>query len=95
MRTATDLHHALIRRDKRFKALDVEENYMLVCHYCHMMGYVDARSVIDWFWTVQCNRYGEAHMRAWLDSLPLKIKPRFSNVKKNTPHPSISNARKA
>lgn len=29
------------------------------------------------FWQIQVGRYSEEHMRAWLDALPLRIKPRF------------------
>jgi hypothetical protein len=80
IRLATDQHHCLIHRDIRFKELDVKENLMLVCHLCHMTGEVDSKIVRDRFWVTQCRRYGEAHMLQWLDSLPLKIKPRFSNA---------------
>ena len=76
-RQATDLHHCLIRRDKRFPQLNTEENYMIVCHECHMSGIVDAKVVRDKFWKTQCRRYGAEHMQDWLDNLPMKVKPIF------------------
>jgi hypothetical protein len=58
--------------------LTVEENLMAACWYCHidanlLNGYISRRA----FWQQQVKRFGEAHMRAWLASLPLKVKPRF------------------
>lgn len=74
---AHQLHHALIGRMKGKPELDVEENAMLVCSECHYTGRVEAREVAEWFWERQCVRYGEEHMREWLDGLPLKVKPRY------------------
>ena len=76
-RTASEVHHALIRRDVRFPELNTEENYAILCSTCHQTGYVDTEEWRHWFWGKQCRRYGEAHMRAWLDALPLVEKPRF------------------
>jgi hypothetical protein len=73
-RTATQRHHALIRRDKRFPFLDHEYNLILVCPECHISGVVDSKDARRVFWTKLCNRYGEFAMLDWLDSLPLKVK---------------------
>lgn len=75
LRPATDLHHALIGRMKGHPELDVKENAELICKKCHQSpGGYKAR---EQFWAKQCSRYGEKHMREWLDSLDLKVKPRF------------------
>lgn len=74
-RLATDLHHCLFNRDKRFPELDCAENYMIVCHECHMSGEVDATAIRQKFWQTQYKRYGYDHMKAWANGLPFKIKP--------------------
>lgn len=72
----TELHHALIRRDVRFKRhLDVDENFCLVCHDCHMSGDVDTREFRQWFFRIQVKRYGMERMAKWMDSLPFEISP--------------------
>ena len=35
---ATDAHHSLVHRDKRFPVVDNYANLMMVCHTCHMEG---------------------------------------------------------
>lgn len=73
---ATDLHHCLIPRMKGKKELDVEENLMICCHKCHVgKELLDTQEVKEYFWNVQCERYGHKHMTDWVKSLPLKIKP--------------------
>lgn len=74
----TDLHHAIMRRDVRFKkVLDVEVNFMAVCHVpCHMSREVDAWEVKRLFVFIQQERGFAAH--EWLANLPLKIKPDYS-----------------
>jgi hypothetical protein len=74
VRHATDLHHCLIRRDKRKPELNAEENYQCLCHYCHMSGYGDTRENRQVFWMRQVERYGYDHMTAYLEDLPLKVK---------------------
>jgi len=75
LRPAADLHHALIGRMKGHPELDVKENGELLCKECHANagGYEQKKR----FWAKQCARYGEEHMEKWLDSLDLKVKPRF------------------
>lgn len=76
VRTATDLHHALIPRMKGKIELDAEENLMIACHSCHVgKELLDTQEVREYFWGVQCNRYGIDHMIKWMKSLPLKVKP--------------------
>ena len=76
IRPATDLHHALISRMKRYPELDCEENYMVACAFCHTgKELLDTQQVREWFWGVQVNRYGHAHMLEWIKNLPLKVKP--------------------
>jgi len=75
VRLATDLHHAIFHRRKGKKEFDVEENFCLLCHECHMAdGRVNGFEFKQWFWERQCLRYGTERMQKWLDSLPLKIK---------------------
>jgi hypothetical protein len=71
---ATELHHALIGRNKNIPELDIEYNLMCVCHNCHETE-IHGRAVKIWFWGIQCQRYGITVMTKWLNGLPLKIKP--------------------
>jgi hypothetical protein len=75
MRKWSELHHMLVHRSKRKPELDCKENLMAVCRECHpyLNGYFSRQA----FWDSQCKRYGREHMQAWLDALPLKVKPRF------------------
>jgi hypothetical protein len=80
VRPAIHLHHAVINkgkvRNKKFhKFLDVRENALEVCEPCHKMA--DAYGVRKTAYQLNAQRYGEEHMREWLDGLPLKIKERF------------------
>jgi len=70
-------HHGLIRRDKRkSKWLDVLINYQLVCRFCHTdSGYADSEENHINFYQLQCDRYGEDEVEAWIESLPYKIPP--------------------
>jgi len=70
--TATQLHHAIIRRDKRYPELDCEENLMPVCDGCHMSGKVDTQEVRIAFWRAQEKRGYD--MVNWYKNLPFKTK---------------------
>ena len=76
IRRAVHLHHALIGDMKRYKKiLLVEENLMAACPFCHTgKELLDTEEVRLWFWDVQVERYGHAHMLAWIKGLPLKVK---------------------
>jgi len=76
---ATEVHHVFYgrRRGKRHPVseLDVDENFMLVCHSCHSttgkaLSYENRVA----FWEKQCERYGHEHMVKWHESLPIKVK---------------------
>lgn len=73
-RAATDLHHCLLRRDKRKPELNNEINYQCLCHICHMQGLGDTLENRRIFFTRQVERYGYLTVMDWLDSLPLKLK---------------------
>ena len=78
IRPATDLHHALIGRMKGHPELDCEENFMVACARCHTGDeLLDTQEVKEWFWNVQCDRYGHTHMLNWVKSLSLKLKPQL------------------
>lgn len=78
VRQGTQLHHCLIRRDKRFPELDCEQNLMLCCAYCHTeKRLLDSWEVSLAFWDIQCARYGKQEMLNWLKELPLRSKPNF------------------
>ena len=80
VRPFSDMHHALIHRDKRFPELDTEENFCLLCQTCHLHnGYVNSYEFKCAFWKIQCQRYSVQRMELWLKSLPLKSKPIFPN----------------
>lgn len=71
---AEDRHHCFVPNLKRFPQMDVEENIVLVSHWEH----TDERKFDNpkwrqYFWIVQCNRYGEEHMIEWLASWPKKL----------------------
>jgi len=79
-----DLHHCLIPRQKRYREyLDVCENLMLVNHYDHIDGKFDTYEWRRKFWRMQCKRYGEARMMAWINSLPPKLKHRIDFIERN------------
>jgi len=76
LRPWTDLHHALVRRDKRFqREIDQEVNFMAVCHTCHMNGYVDPNEVSTLFFFMQQVRGYDPVL--YIINLPLKIKPKY------------------
>ena len=74
IRPATDLHHCLLRRDKRKPELNHEINLECVCRECHLLGYGDTLEHRRTFYVRQVERYGYDVVHAWLDGLPLKIK---------------------
>ena len=71
-RPITDIHHALIGRDKRFPELNCEENFAGLCHEDHMAGKGDTHEFRVKFWKDQCRRYGKEHMQEWLASFRSK-----------------------
>ncbi len=47
---------------------------MLVCWYCHTgICVLDSYEVKQWFWSIQCARYGVGHMMDWVAGLPYKL----------------------
>ena len=77
-RPATDRHHALERRQKRYPELDNEVNIESVCHACHMSGILDTSEHALSFALKQIKRGFD--VCGWYDSLPLKVK-RFPNLR--------------
>lgn len=78
----SQLHHGIISRDKNLrKHLDVELNYMCTCPSCNVSRIVDPFEVRRLFFCLQEVR--GYPVRAWLQNLPLKIKPRFDEVQYN------------
>jgi hypothetical protein len=72
---ASQRHHALFGRDRRFPQLDVLINYQAVCENCHTgTGEADYRANKTAFYARQCERYGKAVVDGWIESLPLKDK---------------------
>ena len=72
---ASQRHHALFRRDKRFPQLNVAMNYQATCEHCHTgTGEADATDNKYRFYEIQCNRYGAERVDGWIESLPLKNK---------------------
>jgi hypothetical protein len=82
IRAATDGHHCLIHRMKKFKELGLPQNIMWVCNQCHLHnGELNSWEFRVRFWDTQCDRYGKETMVEWLNTLPLKIKPKFEVTK--------------
>ena len=77
-RIATDRHHALEHRQKRYPELDNEINISFVCHACHMSGILDTSDYALSFAVMQIKR--GYNLLAWYDLLPLKVK-RFPNLR--------------
>ena len=75
-REGVERHHVFIHNSKRFHdELTVEENLMLACSYCHTgVCVLNGLDVRQWFWGVQCERYGIGHMLDWLGDLPDKLR---------------------
>lgn len=73
-RRASDLHHCLIRRDKRKPELNHEINYECLCYICHMEGAGDTLEHRRLFYVRQVERYGYLAVMDWLENLPLKVK---------------------
>jgi len=58
--------------------LDVDENFQLVCYSCHhVTGKAKSHKNKEYFWAVQCERYGHDHMTKWNAELPIKVKERI------------------
>jgi hypothetical protein len=75
-RPAEQRHHALVPDLRRWhEELTVKENIMQACAYCHTgICVLDSYEVRQWFWGVQCKRYGVDHMTDWVHSLPDKLR---------------------
>lgn len=70
---ATDAHHALFGRSKRFAAwVDTIYNLEPVCHECHLSGLADTLEHRREFYAKQAKRYGAA-LREWLERMPAKM----------------------
>ena len=77
---ATQLHHCIIWRMKKFKKwIDVEENGLECCNECHK--YAQSYKVALIAWDINLARYGTERMQAFVNSLPLKIIPAWLRKK--------------
>lgn len=84
-----DAHHALIHNIKtkgktKYRQLNDSRNLVLVNHAEHINRKFDNRHWREYFWRLNCERYGEEKMMEWLNSLPEKIKPRMDFVERIT-----------
>lgn len=80
IRNATQLHHGIIWRMKKFKKwIDVEENGIELCNTCHdgAQNYDTAQLV----WDINLARYGAKRMKAFVNNLPFKIIPAWLRKK--------------
>ena len=71
---AHDFHHAVMGRRRKAKFLDNKHNILVVCRDCHAHS-DDAKKVA---WKILCDRYGRTEQIAWLESVPLLVKPLVS-----------------
>ncbi len=76
-----DLHHCFIHHIRRkgktkYQELNDPRNLILVNHHEHINRKFDTREWRKRFWRIQCDRYGEASMLEWLNSLPVKLQYR-------------------
>lgn len=84
---AHDWHHCFIHNIKKrgrsvYPQLNDERNLVFVNHWEHVeLRKFDTRHWREYFWRLNCERYGEERMMEWLNSLPEKIKPRMDFVK--------------
>jgi len=74
---AHDLHHCFIPDDKYLDLLSDERNLVYVNHDEHIARKFDNREWRIKFWKIQCDRYGEAAMLEWVNSLPEKMRTRI------------------
>lgn len=72
LRVATELHHAIIRRSRKHKEYDCEENLELACQQCHSSGELDTYDHSCQFWKRQISRGYD--MASWHKGLNLKTK---------------------
>mgnify|MGYP003479457653 FL=1 len=82
-----DAHHALIHNIKtkgrtKYPQLNDPRNLALVNHAEHINRKFDNRYWREYFWRLNCERYGEEKMMEWVDSLPEKIKPRMDFIER-------------
>lgn len=78
---AEDVHHALIGRMKDHPELDTWENLVYVSHFEHVS--LHKFNTLEWrrkFYRMNLERYGEARMKAWIESLPMKLANRLDFV---------------
>ena len=64
---ATDAHHAIVKRDKRFKVVDNICNLQMVCHECHMEGKADAEENKERAVRLSIRYNGIEAVLAWLN----------------------------
>ena len=78
---AEEAHHCLFGKRKGICELNLYENLQLVCRLDHhITGKAKTWENRVLFWKWACSWYGERHMLEWLDSVPLKIKPRYKDI---------------
>lgn len=74
-----ELHHVFQHGIKGLeKYLDVKYNLQWVCK-AHHDSIANSEENENYFWGVQCARYGRDFMENWMNSLPFKIElPHYS-----------------
>ena len=66
-RPATDLHHGVISDRKRLKdILFTKFNLIMLCNQCNVSRMYDNVDGRQYWFDVQCARYGEFDMLSWL-----------------------------
>jgi len=80
-----DAHHAFIHNIKRagksrYPQLNDQRNLILVNHDEHIQRKFDTRTWRQRFWKLQVERYGEAAMMEWVESLPDKLSNRLDFI---------------
>jgi hypothetical protein len=73
---ATDRHHCLIGRSKRYPILNHPFNLEPLCRSCHSMGLVNSYDHRKQFFEQRVREFG-SEFRDWWESLPVKVKPRY------------------
>ena len=67
---ASQLHHCIIGDKKSHKKLlFCKENLIVMCHDCNVSRRFDNEWGRQYWWGVQCKRYGQDHMIEWLDEI--------------------------
>ena len=81
-RPGEEAHHVFYGGKKRGKhkmpELDMDMNLQVVCKICHgITGKAKSFENKEYFWGIQCERYGHQPMIEWHDNLRLKVKERI------------------